>query len=1034
MLTVKLLGMVGIDTVGGFVTAGPGKQSCVFAALAVHPGQLLTPETLIDRVWGDQAPLAVRSALFAYISRLRRTLANSGDPAIELRRAGAGYALVVEPGSVDLHRMRHLRSEGRKAAGQQDHAAAARLFREAAGLWNGEALSSVAGDWAARVRLGIDQERLLLLGELFDSELQLARHQEIVHELANLVAEHPLDEPLAARFILALHRSGRTNEALAHYRRTRRHLNDELGADPGPVLQQLHQQMLSSTSAPPTSAAPRGATPPDHADQWNLPQPGHLPRAAAGFVGRDQELAALGAELKAVEPMLTRISGMAGIGKTTLAVHWAHQARRHFPDGQLFVDLRGYGPGRPLRPLEVLARFLVSLGVPPDRVPTEEEQAAALFRSAVVDQRLLVVLDNAHSTEQVRPLLPGSSGVSVLVTSRNRLIGLGAREGANELQLGVFSEAEAVELIQRVVGEKQAPRAGQAGTTAAAELARLCGRLPLAVRIAAAQAASTPAISLDFHVARLADGDRLAKLAVRGDEQMAVRAAFDHSYAALDLELQRLFRLLGLLPFADFPAQLADALVADANPDFSSRILSRAEPLLQRLADAHLVNRSADNRYFLHDLLRQYAHDLALAKEPKGERAAAIRQAYEWYIQHAYAAARVLFPQLLTLCAAPADGVLFPDGDAAAVWIASEGQNLVTATVTATELGFPEAAWLLADALRGHHMAHRNIAEWTTVAGAGLDAATFAGDARAQASSLLNLAVMHNCTGDLDAAIDHNRRALRLADTADWPEGQATVLANLGIAYSIQGLSGEAAEHLARSLAINRALGRSVSAAINLNNLGTLNTLTGRIDTAIAYLRESLDLHRAAGGERGQAAALINLGIAHHQLGELDAARACLVEAGRLDRKLGHVDGESAALAHLACVELDAGHTDRVLELARTAAAMIRRASDPYAEAVALNALATAQHQFGNRTVARLHHGRVLRLADSCGSRQPAITALIGIAELDCEAGHLDAAEQHARRAHNLAAEAAYRPLQSRALALLAEINLKRGGPARPVE
>ncbi|MEV0535517.1 BTAD domain-containing putative transcriptional regulator [Kitasatospora sp. NPDC050463] len=1037
---IRLLGGVEVRAGRRAVDVGHPRQQCVLVALLADLRACVPAEQLIERVWGDAPPRRGRSTLYSYLSRLRQALEESGAARIE-RRDG-GYTVEVDPMAVDLHCFARWTDEARTA----EPARARLLLEQAVALRRGALLPRIDTPWLNDLRALLDERHRTAEADLMDLRLGSGEHAEVLGELQRLAADHPLDEGRAGRLMLALYRSGRQADALEYYERTRRELVKQLGIDPGPQLRRLHLRILAAdpalevarpapalaavtpTTAPqppgPQPTASSSTAPPSAAPRLIVPR--QLPRPIAGFVGRAGELDALEKELASPGPMLVSISGMAGIGKTSLAIQWTQRARGHFPDGQLFVDLRGHGPGRPLRPVEALAGFLVALNVPPDRVPSDEEQASALFRSAVEDRRMVVVLDNAGSVDQVRALLPGATGVPVLVTSRNRLTGLVAREGARELPLGVLGEDESVELIRRTAGERQPPGAEETGRSAALALARLCGRLPLALRIAAAQASSEPGAGLEIQVARLGGGNRLDQLAVRGDEAAAVRVAFDHSYTALDPDLRRLFRLLGLLPFTDFPAALADVLLLATRGEESAgpQAPARNEVLLRRLVDAHLVNHSSEGRYQLHDLLRQYARDLVLVEEPDAARAAVVRGAYSWYGRYAGAAAAVMFPQLPRVRSEPDEGAAFPDPGRAATWLADERHNLVTATVTAAEACQPETAWLLADALRGYYMAHRNVVEWTTVAQAGLEAAERHGDARARAAMQLNQAVIANCTGDLTAAVDHYRQAIRLAVAAGWLVGEATGHANLGIALSIQGHSSEAAEQQHRALAVNRRLGRSINVAINLQNLGTICGLIGRIDTAIEYLQESLALHRAANNERGQAAALINLGISHHQRQELDAARDCLQEARRLDRKLGHVDGESTALAYLACVELDAGAAEQVvLKLARTAAAILHGAGDPYAEAVALNALATTQHRFGHRTVARLHHRRALRLADSCGSRQPAVVALIGLAELNHEAGSRNDAEQLARRARDLAAEAGYRPLESRAGAVLTALS-----------
>ncbi|MBB4951355.1 DNA-binding SARP family transcriptional activator/tetratricopeptide (TPR) repeat protein [Kitasatospora gansuensis] len=1009
---VRLLGRVGVETADGFVPAGTAKQSAVLAVLAMTPGRRVGVDHLIDRVWEEHPPPTARSTLYAYLARLRRVLVPW--PELQLLRDGAGYTLTAEPEQIDVHRLRRLAADAERAERDGDRPRSAELLGAAARLWDSP-LAGVPGAWADRMRETLTREYLEIQTSRYRTELGLGRPGPVAAELSPLVAEHPLAEPLVTLLLLALRQSGRTAEALELYERTRTRLREELGSDPGAALADAHRQLLAgdrTAPAPPPVVIPR-----------------QLPPVVRELTGRRAELAELDGLLPDGLPALVLVSGMAGVGKTALTTWWAQQVRSHFPDGQLHLNLRGHGPGEPMTPGQALTQLLGALGVQPEQIPADEQQAAALYRSVLAERRVLLLLDNARTAQQVRPLLPAGPLSCVLVTSRERLTGLIARDGARDLRLGLLTPDQAVTLIARLVGSDRVAQEPEA----AAEIARTCGLLPLAIRIATAGLAGADYPTLADRAAALSGTSALAELEVLGDEQAAIRTAFDYSYQALTPDQQLLFRRLGLLPVPEFGPRGAAALTG-STPE-------RTAPLLRRLLDAHLITQVAADRYTVHDLLRRYAQLLGLECDPEADRLAASRRLYALYLHLADSAARTLFPQFVRL-PIPEElrlpGEPFTDARDAAAWIAQYEAALVLAQSAAVAQGAPEMAWLLSDALRPHYTARRGNPHWLPVARTALAAALARDDRAAVMASLTSLAMAHHCTGDYRRAVGYNRWIVRVAERitdgpAELHRFRASALERIGVACSILGRADQAVEYMSAALAVYQQLGRRTGIAINHNNLGADYLMSGRLTEAEAHLTEALEIHRSAGARRGEAAALINLGVLRHRRGDLDAAVLDLTTAHLIDRDLGHLDGEAAALVERSAVALSAGRPEDALHDARTALALVLRTGDPFAECGALLALGGYRLAMGHTRPAALHLRRALRLAVTSGVRHPELRATLGLAEVELLEHRPAEAARLAGQVVDLCRTGGYRPLEARALLVIATAHLHQGTPAAAV-
>ncbi len=1043
-----ILGPLQVEAGGAAVPLGGLRQRSVLALLIVDPRQLVPLGRLVDEVWDDHPPRTAEATVRVYVSRLRRLLAGPGpDAATPLVTRSGGYLLDVDADHVDAGRFERLLAEGRRAHEAGDHCTAGDLLRQALAGWRGPALTDFPQVWARTHATRLEERRQVAVETLMDVDLALGRHAELVGDLAARAAEHPLRERLHAQRMLALYRCGRQADALDAYRQAYDVLAGGRGIDPGGPLRALESAILrQDPSLDWTPPARRPSTPAPIV-------PAQLPPDIADFTGRDEDLAALEGLARDCDPApvmaVTAVAGTAGVGKTALAVRWAHRVAGRFPDGQLFLNLRGYDPGRRVHPRVALAQLLHALGVDADRVPATVPEAAALYRSLLADRRVLVVLDNAAAAEQVRPLLPGAGGCLVLVTSRDRLTGLVAQDGARRLTLDVLAPADAVLLVGRVIGADRVLREPDA----VAELARLCGYLPLALRIAAANLLDNPYRSIDAHVTALLAGDPLGGLQLGGPGPGPVRLAFDRSYAMLPPEVRRTFRLLGLAPGVDCTVGAAAAL-ADVPAE-------QAAALLDRLAEAHLVMPIGPGRVTFHDLLRRFAADRAAAEEPEADRVAAAGRLHGWYLTRVRAAARLAYPQTLRLPAPPGEGppyAGFADRAAALEWLDGERVNLVRTVLHTARAGPWAVAYRLADGLRGYFWIRRHTVDWPTVAEAGLAAATTAGDARARAAAELSLGMAAQSVSSDDAAA-HYARARDLSQVARWPEGEAAAINNLSVGSLTAGRLAEAEELLRTSLRINEGTGQVITHATNLSNLGYVYLWLGRLADARDHFTRALILRRGHEDQLSDADIRKGLGRYHHCAGEFDAAHRQLAAALTLCQEVGGLDGEVQVRCALAALHADAGHYPAAVEEARTALQLTDRSGDRQSEALArlrygdalaglgrhdeatsayraalAQARATSNRHSEIETMIALagalvggpDHGqarvlgyRALAAARDCGMRGLEAAALVALAGWELHAGDRDAACAHARLAVTVCQATGHRVAEVRAMLLL---------------
>jgi DNA-binding SARP family transcriptional activator/Tfp pilus assembly protein PilF len=942
----RLLGNIEVRIGDRPVDVGHARQRTVLVTLLVDANRFVSLDQLVDRVWaGHRLPIDPVNALRTYVSLLRRALGSSTDVAIT-RRSG-GYQLTVDPAAVDLHLFHGLLSQARQ--GTDDHGSVT-LLEQALQLWRGEPLAGLGTLWAGTIRAGLVEARRTAELDLVDAQLRLGQHDAVLARLSRRAAADPLDERVAGQLMLALAGSGRRADALGQYQRIRRELAEELGTDPGATLQQLHRAILAGDHGSPAPAI--GDT------NTAKVAPAQLPADVSAFTGRTREVAALDDLLLAERPDGARampisvLSGTAGVGKTTLAVHWTHRVVDRFPDGQLYVDLRGYD--QPMSAMDALAGFLTALGVPEQDIPLEPDKRAARYRTEVSGRRMLIVLDNASSAEHVRPLLPGTPSCAVVVTSRDSLAGLVVLHGAHRLDLDLLQPANAQALVRRLVGAR-----AEAEPAAVAVLADRCARLPLALRLAAELVISRPASAIRDLADELADEQRrLDLLDAGGDPRAAVAAVFSWSMRHLPPEAAATFRRLGLHPGPDLDAYATAALTG-------SDVASAAR-MLDRLTRAHLVHPTTAGRYGMHDLLRAYATALTTEEEPESVRAAALCRLCDYYLAAAAAAVDGLYPADVSREHHPPPPAMpipdLNDLDAARTWLDTERPTLIRVAAHADAHGWPTYTIRLSIVLRryldsGHHI------DALTLHGYAHRATLRTGDVAAQARVLQDIGTAHLRLARYVIAAEHLRQSLALSQQADDHTCQARALGALGIVNAQLGQREAAIEHFELALALFRQTGDQTGEANALNNLGIVAGQIGRHESAIAHFELALILFRQTGDQIAEANTLNNLGLLDQRMGHYASAVARHEQALDLFRRLGARSNEAKALDHLGIAHLRIGQPDQGIAYLNEALTISRAIGDRVGEAWVLNGLGEADQANDRPTEAIAQHSAALRIA-----------------------------------------------------------------------
>ncbi|MFC7246634.1 BTAD domain-containing putative transcriptional regulator [Catellatospora aurea] len=973
---VRILGPIEAAGLDGPAALSGARQRVLLAVLAVHAGTVVHQSRLIDALWGWDPPRTAVKTLHSHIARVRQALDACGLPAA-LHTRHAGYVLDIPATEVDAHLFESRVAAARRHLGADAPESAARELREGLALWRGDALADgEPTGWAAAEAARLNEVRLCAEEDLWEAELRLGRHRGALGELERLLVMHPYRERLVGLSMLALYRCRRPAEALDAYRRLRARLADELGTDPGPDLQRLHTAILREDTAldlvaesdlpsPPTEAAPPSSVPSGHAAIAPAPPspepvPAELPAPPGHFTGRDDELSALDRLLEqdGPQPRIAFVAGPGGMGKTALAVRWAHTVVHRFPDGQLYVDLGGHDPAAALPPAQALAQVLASLGVPAGRIPADTAARSALFRTLLSERRMLVVLDNAAGPDQVLPLVPPTAASLLLVTSRSRPTALAVHHAVHAVALDALDRHAAVALLTQVLGRARVDRE----PAAAAELAELCGGMPLALRIAAAKLAARPGRELAELAAELVCDDRLDELSVPGDSR-TVRTVFGSAYRALPAPAARLFRLLGLHPGATYTGHLA-AAAADLT-------LPAARRVLAELVSAHLVAEVAPDRYRCHDLLRLYARECAVADETAAARDEAAARIVDWHLAVADAANRLVDPGRDRVRAAPAyppAQLPFTDDPVAALaFLDGERAGMQAVVRHAAEHGPQTAAWQLTYLLTGFFDSRGHWAERVELCRWGVAAASGCGDPGAEGLMRSGLGVALIMTRRFDEALDVLQSALALTRRTGDVRGEGHVHNNIAVAHAGLRRHDAAVEAYQQALALHTASGNALGMALGLNNIGDAYVRMGRAELSLEYLARALPAARELGNARLEAAALSGLGQAHAALGDFGTALDHLRQALAVRRHRGDRRHEADTRNTIGVTQLRRGDHGAALDEFGRALELSREIADRHLEASALANLGRTQLERDDLVAAAGY----LRLAQALRARAP---------------------------------------------------------------
>ncbi|MFI7131021.1 BTAD domain-containing putative transcriptional regulator [Nonomuraea sp. NPDC050153] len=941
----------------------PPQQRTVLAVLLLNAGATVSVDHLADVLWGDAVPGTYRSRIRMLISKVRAacgsTLITTRDP---------GYVLHVRPGELDADVFGDLVGRARNATAED----APPLYDKALALWSGPPLPGIDHPFAHAEVARLLELHAAAVEERAELMLALGRTAEVVTDLRPVVVAHPSRERPHGQLMVALAATGRTAEALDVYHRLRDHLREDLGVEPAPPLRELYDRLLRVVR-PAVTVRPR-----------------QLPLAPGLLLDRRTELDQLTAISRGPARTVT-IVGAAGVGKTSLALHWAHEHATLFPDGQLYLDLHGFDKSPATA--DPLARLLIALGHSIRDVPVDPQAQLSLYRSSLSGLRMLIVLDNAAGSAQVRPLLPGEPRCMTLVTSRDRLSGLVALEGAQRIALDCLTSKSSLMLLASTAGQRRI----DAEPDAAIELVRLCGQLPLALRIAGARLADHPHLTIAGYVTQLIERGRLAGLRIEGDDGAAMRRALELSYRALSPAARRMFLLMNLVA--------GDGIATGAAAALAGVGAAEAETLLNALTRVHLATETGAGRYACHDLVAEFARETGGPENGRtsaGDECAAVLRLLEFYLHHVAAVADVVYSRPVDLLGDPPP-VHFGSPEEGDAWLGSEWANVTAAIEHAAELGLDGIVWRLAHAMRTVLYRRRWLPVWLRLARLGLASAQRDRDVLGQAAMRLSLGLAHVCTGDYRLSVQELDRATALCRSAGWRSGEADALRAASVALTVAGSPRQAVTKALRALRIYESIGDRSRQASSINNLGAMLRNLGKLADAEDCLERAISMAEEIGPRELEVLTLTGLGGVWHEQGRLGDALRILRRALRLGRSAGMAYGQVSALDAIAAVHADTDRHVQALRARREMLDLARQIEDHGYEVLALIGLARAEIGLGRPGSDRLR--AALSQAEGIGHRQGSMEAALALSALAAREGHYQEARVHAESALRLAAQ-----------------------------
>ncbi|MEV0262553.1 BTAD domain-containing putative transcriptional regulator [Streptomyces sp. NPDC050617] len=1034
---VLVLGPVDLRVSGRHDGLGSAKGRTLLAALAVDAGRPVPLDTLIHRLWDHRPPAKPRASLHAYACKLRRRFRDA-DGCDRLVQQAHAYALDIDPDTVDCHRYRRLTAQARAVADSGDDTRALALFQRAEGLWRGEPLAGLTGLWADSIRASLEERHLAAILNRASVELRMGRYADLVGDLSMLLEQHPTDETLVGMLMAANYGCGRQADALRTYEATRRRLSEELGTDPGEPLRRVYQlilnqaparELLAPTRPPAAATTAVGKECGAGFETGGAPSPTNLPTHAE-LVGREAELRTIvdsasgassnGALRAGGAPgsggaviALQAISGMAGVGKSLLALHAARRLSAHYPGGLIHLDLRAHSPnGQPLTPAAALTTLLRLFGVESAGAPRSLDELTSRWRTLLSSRRAVIILDDAAGPAQIRPLLPAGSSSLIIITSRRRLAGV---PGVRPVFLDLMPHDDAITLFTELVGTERTTRHEEV-----AEIVRLCGHLPLAIELAAGRLISRPSWTTRHLIQRLSRSrGRLDEIR---DAHTDIARVFELSYNALTTDERTVFRLLGLRLGPTFDVYAAAAL--------TGLTLDRTERVLESLLDAHLLQEPTADRFTSHDLLSEYSLTLA-AQDPAEERSLARKRLISYYLAAADEADRLIHPRRPRLGIGheftPDQLPSWEGPSEAKSWLTVEHGALIAAEAYARSHGNPcqaaqfghvLAAFLDADGYwaEGEDIHQHAAQHWRT-----------AGVPQAEARALADLATTQAHAGRYAQAAAACERALSLARAVGDTSTVADALQQLAVLHWYRGQSLSMLSVAQEALELSVGSGDRWNEARSRNNMGIAQLHLGNPSEALRDFQEALTLFRAEEDERGQLQALNNSAEVQLHIGERESARQSFTESLAIARKSGSRAEQGMAQLNLANAFRLPEELNEALQRYQSALICFRNLGDRRNETITVIGIGIALYESGQYEESANHHRNALELARGIGAGLEEGQSLRGLGAAERRLGHATAAADHLTAALKIACEIHSPEDEARACAELAEVRAQTG-------